>query len=179
MSEELSRVRSSREPLAARVHVITHWLSPVHRFLIRVLDYYFARAPGWVVLTTTGRKSGLARQVLLPCERTHDFLYVMSTYGRRSNWLRNIERDPRVVITCGGWRVIGRAEIIDDLERKRAIVSAHPFVAAAPFVAVHAVALTILRPLLIAFLRRWVTPRPIVVVHPQTIVGGAAPGGSF
>ena len=170
MSEELPRIANQREPLAARIHVITHWLSPVHRVLIRVLGYYFERAPGWVVLTTTGRKSGLPREVLLPCERTGAFLYVMSTYGRRSNWVRNIERDPRVVVTCGGWRVAGQAEIVDDLERKLALVSAHPFFAAAPILVVHAVALTILRPVLVAFLRRWVRPRPVIVVHPQTIV---------
>jgi len=169
MSENPARVPNPREPLAAHIHGITHLLSPVHRELLRVLAYYFERAPGWVVLTTKGRKSGLPREVLLPCERTGEFLYVMSTYGRRANWIRNIERDPRVTVTCGGWRMAGRAEIVDDLERKRAIVSAHPFFAAAPFAVVHAVALTILRPVLIAFLRQWVRPRPIVVVHPQAI----------
>jgi deazaflavin-dependent oxidoreductase (nitroreductase family) len=175
MSEQLPSVEGRREPLAASIHVITHWLSPVHRALIRRLGYYFDRAPGWVVLTTTGRKSGLPRSVLLPCERTDELLYVMSTYGRRSNWVRNIEHNPDVVVTCGGWRVAGRAEIVDDLERKQAIVSAHPFFAPAPFVVVHAVALTILRPLLVAFLRRWVRPRPVIVVHPQAIVRGSEP----
>ena len=167
---EAPRVQSPREPFAARIHVITHWLSPVHRVLIRVLGYYFERASGWVVLTTTGRKSGLPRHVLLPCERTSEFLYVISTYGRRSNWLRNMARDPRVMVTCGGWRVAGHVEIVDDLERKRAIVSGHPFFPAAPFAVVHAVVRTILRPLLIAFLRQWMRPRPVVVVYPQKIV---------
>jgi hypothetical protein len=66
MPEPPHNADHAREPLAARIHVITHWLSPVHRALIRRLDYYFDRAPGWVVLTTTGRKSGLARSNLDP-----------------------------------------------------------------------------------------------------------------
>jgi hypothetical protein len=52
-----------------------------------------------------------------------------------------------------------------ELARKRAIVSEHPFFAPAPFAIVHLVALTVLRPLVVAFLRGWVTPRPVVVIR--------------
>jgi hypothetical protein len=84
--------------------------------------------------------------------------------------VRNIEREGRVVVTCGGWRVAGQAEIVDDLERKLALVTSHPFFAPAPFAVVHAVMRTILRPILIVFLRWWVRPRPVIVVHPRTVV---------
>jgi deazaflavin-dependent oxidoreductase (nitroreductase family) len=159
-----------REPRAAQLHFIPRAIKPLQDALVRWLRGYFERAPGWVLLTTTGRKTGLAREVLLPCERTADFLILISTYGRRSDWIRNLERDPRVTVTCGGWRISGLAEVVDDLARKRAIVTAHPFFAPAPFAVVHALLRTIFRPLLVAFLRAWVAPRPIVLVHPQGLV---------
>lgn len=163
MTTSLERAR--REPLAARLHVIPRAIKPIQDGLVRLFRRYFERAPGWVLLTTRGRKSGLPREILLPCERTRDTIILISTYGYRSNWIRNLERDPRVTVTCGGWRIAGRAEIVEDVERKRAIVSADPFVPAAPFAIVHALIRTILRPLLVLFLRAWVTPRPVVLIR--------------
>jgi deazaflavin-dependent oxidoreductase (nitroreductase family) len=156
-----------REPLAARLHGIPRAIKPLQDALVRLFRRYFERAPGWVLLTTRGRKTGLPREVLMPCERTRDAIILISTYGHRSNWMRNLERDPRVTVTCGGWVIPGRAEIVEDLQRKRAIVSADPFFAAAPFAVVHAVLKTVLRPLLVLFLRHWVTPRPVVLIRPE------------
>lgn len=153
------------EPLAARLHFIPRALRPVHAGLIRALRGYFSRARGWVLLTTTGRKTGLPREVLLPCSRTDGFVLVMSTYGHRSDWMRNLRANPHVTVTHGGRVLAARAEVVEDLARKRALVSAHPFFAPAPFAIVHLFALTIFRPLLIAFLRGWVTPRPVVVLR--------------
>jgi len=153
------------EPFAARLHFIPRALRPVHAVLIRTLRWYFSRAWGWVLLTTTGRKTGLPREVLLPCSRTDAFVLVMSTYGHRSDWMRNLQANPRATVTHRGHVLTARAEVIEDLARKRALVSAHPFFAPAPFAIVHLFALTIFRPLLIAFLRGWVTPRPVVVLH--------------
>lgn len=136
--------------------------------LVRMLRGYFERAPGWVLLTTRGRKSGLPREVLLPCERWPEGLLLISTYGWRSHWVRNLQRDPRVQVTCGGWVLSGRAEVIEDVESKRALVRAHPFFPAAPFAVVHVVLRTLLRPLLVWLLSGWVAPRPVVLVRPET-----------
>jgi F420H(2)-dependent quinone reductase len=84
---------------------------------VRLLRRYFERAPGWVLVTTRGRKTGLPREVLLPCERSADAIVVISTYGWRSNWIRNMRKDP------------------------------------------------------IAWLRRWVTPRPVVVIRRAPATG--------
>jgi deazaflavin-dependent oxidoreductase (nitroreductase family) len=138
--------------------------------LVRLFRGYFERAPGWVLLTARGRKTGLPREVLLPCERSADTLIVISTYGWRSHWIRNLAREPRVEVTCGGWTLSGRAEIVEDEEQKRSIIAEHPFCPAAPFVWVHAVLRTLLRPLLVLLLRRWVGPRPIVLIWPRKIV---------
>lgn len=155
------------EPFAARLHFIPRVVvRPVQRVLVRVFRRYFERAPGWVLLTTTGRKTGLPREVLLPCERFADGMLVISTYGTRSDWMRNIARDARVRVTCAGWIVEARAETIVDLAAKRALVTAHPFCPPAPFGWVNLLHRTLLRPLTVAFLRWWVSNRPVVVLHP-------------
>ncbi len=156
----------SREPFAARLHFIPRALKRPQAGLVELLRGYFERAPGWVILTTRGRKTGLPREILLPCERSRDAIIVISTYGWRSHWIRNLRQDPNASVTCAGLVLAARAEIVEDLATKRAIVSAHPFFPAAPFVWVHAVLRTILRPILVAILRRWVTPRPVVVLRP-------------
>ncbi len=155
------------EPFAARLHFIPRVVvRPVQRALVRVFRRYFEQAPGWVLLTTTGRKTGLPREVLLPCERFADGMLVISTYGTRSDWMRNIAREPRVRVTCAGWVVDARAEVIDDLAAKRALVTAHPYFAPAPFGWLDLLHRTVLRPLTVAFLRWWVSNRPVVVVRP-------------
>jgi hypothetical protein len=50
------------------------------------------------------------------------------------------------------------------------IVTEDPFFPPAPFTIVRAVLRTLLRPLLLLFIRRWVTPRPIVLIRPQALV---------
>jgi deazaflavin-dependent oxidoreductase (nitroreductase family) len=160
-----------REPFAARLYFVPLAVKPVQEAIVRMLRRYVERAPGWVLLTTRGRKTGLPREVLLPCERTEDAVIVISTYGWRSQWVRNIREESRVRVTCGAWVLEGRAEIIEDPDRRREIVTAHPFFPPAPFGPVHLVLRTILRPLLVWMLRRWVGPRPIVVIHRERAEG--------
>jgi deazaflavin-dependent oxidoreductase (nitroreductase family) len=157
------------EPFAARVHAITRVTRVPQGFLVRLFRRYFENAAGWLLLTTVGRRTGLPREVLLPCERFAEGLYVISTYGRRSDWMRNIGRNPRVEVVCGRWRVAARAEIVDDEDAKRALVSAHPFYPPLPLGLVNFVHRTLLRPLTVAFLRWWVQGRPVVVIRPERI----------
>jgi len=169
MSEQHLPANRRAEPLAARLHFIPRVvIKPTQTTLIRIFRRYFEQAPGWVLLTTTGRKTGLPREVLLPCERFAGGMIVMSTYGTRSDWMRNLARDPRVRVTCAGWVIDAHAEIVDDLAEKRSLVSAHPFCAPAPFGWVNFLHRTLLRPLAVAFLCWWVSNRPVVVVRPRT-----------
>ena len=156
-----------REPIAASLHFIPRVIKPVQSTLVRIFRRYFEYAPGWVLLTTTGRKTGLPREVLLPCERFPGAMIVISTYGTRADWIRNIARDPRVRVTSAGWVLDARAEVVDDLATKRALVSAHPFFAPAPFGPVNFLHRTVLRPLTVAFLRWWVSNRPVVFLRPE------------
>ncbi len=162
------------EPFGARLHFLPRLIRPIQGAIVGAFHSYFERAPGWMLLTTRGRRTGLPREVLLPCVRTPSEIITMSTYGRRSDWIRNLAKEPAVRVTCAGRVVPARAEIVDDLARKRALVTAHPFFAPAPFVIVNAVVLTLFRPLWVAFLRRWVRMRPVVVLHldePTTAAG--------
>jgi deazaflavin-dependent oxidoreductase (nitroreductase family) len=159
------------EPFAARLHVIPRTIRPVQAAIVRTFRRYFEQAPGWVLLTTTGRRSGLPREVMLPCERTPEFLYILSTYGRRSNWIRNLERRPAVRITAAGWVLDATAEIVDDLAAKQALVTARPFFAPMPFGWLNWLHRTVLRIPMVAFLRWWVRSRPIVVVRPTRSAG--------
>ena len=58
----------------------------------------------FLMLTHTGRKSGLPRQTVLEVVR-HDTLtdsyVVASGWGEKSNWFRNILKNPRVSIAVG------------------------------------------------------------------------------
>jgi deazaflavin-dependent oxidoreductase (nitroreductase family) len=157
--------RPSPEPFAARLHFIPRGIRPLQGAIVRLFRRYFERAPGWVLLTTTGRRTGLPREVLLPCERWRDGLIVISTYGWRSDWIRNLRRDSRVRITCAGWVLGAEAEIVEDLAAKRALVSAHPFFPPAPFAILNLLHRTLLRPLWLPFLRWWVKSRPVVVIR--------------
>ncbi len=153
------------EPFAARLHFIPRGMRGVQAALVNSQRDYFSRAPGWVLLTTTGRRTGLPRETLLPCARSDNQVFLISTYGWQSDWIRNLRKNPEVKVTCDGVVVSGHAEMVEDLDEKTRIVSEHPFVPFAPFEMVHAVALTTAtRPLLVAFLRCWVASRPVVVV---------------
>ena len=159
--------RGTSQPFAARLHFLPRAIRPIQTTIVRVFRRYFEQAPGWVLLTTTGRRTGLPREVLLPCERTRDLMIVISTYGFESDWIRNLRRDPRVTVTCSGWVLPARAEIVEDLAAKRALVLAHPFFPPAPFGVLNFLHRTVLRPLTLLFLRWWVTRRPVVVIRPE------------
>ena len=165
---------TTSEPRAARLHFIPRVvIRPLQLALVRVFRRYFERAPGWVLLTTTGRKTGLPREVLLPCERTADALIVISTYGNRSDWMRNLRREPRVRVTAAGWVLDARAEVVEDLAAKQTLVAAHPFFAPLPIGVLNALHRTVLRPVFVPFLCWWVRRRPVVVIRPVPRGAGA------
>jgi hypothetical protein len=66
-----------------------------------------------------------------------------------------------------GWVLSGRAEIVEQLEAKRSLVSAHPFFVRAPLAVLNVIHRTILRAVWIPFLRWWVRTPPVVVIRPD------------
>ena len=63
-------------------------------------------APWWVVLETTGRRTGLPRQTPLARGPTSGGnLWLVAVHGRHSSWVANLEADPHArVLLRGRWR---------------------------------------------------------------------------
>jgi deazaflavin-dependent oxidoreductase (nitroreductase family) len=95
-------------------------LNPLMR---RALDAGLVRR-GWALLETTGRRSGLPRRVPVGDGLRGGAFWIVAEHGRHADYVRNIERDPRVRVKVGGrWRA-GTALILpgeDPRARLRAL----------------------------------------------------------
>ena len=78
-------------------------------------------------LTTTGRRSGRAHTIEIWFARSGDTLYLLSGGGDRSDWVRNLQRDPAVTVRLGrrdAAALPGRARVVsagsdeDELARR-------------------------------------------------------------
>ena len=67
-----------------------------------------------LLLTTTGRKSGLKRVTPVQYEEIDHKYYVGSARGRQADWFRNIQADPRVEVRVKSLHFQGQAEIVLD-----------------------------------------------------------------
>jgi len=67
-----------------------------------------------LLLTTTGRKSGLPRVTPLQYECIDGDYYLGAARGLRADWVRNIQADPRVSVRVKRLCFDGQAEIITD-----------------------------------------------------------------
>ena len=85
------------------------------RFPIRLYHWGFGWLLGkrFLLLTHTGRKSGLTRETILEVV-SHDpetgTFYVASGWGEQSDWLKNITKTPEVRVQVGNRRFKGNAE---------------------------------------------------------------------
>ncbi len=55
----------------------------------------------FLYLTTTGRKTGLPRQIEIWFVEMGDRLYILAEHYHRTQWVKNIRRNPRVRIRIG------------------------------------------------------------------------------
>jgi deazaflavin-dependent oxidoreductase (nitroreductase family) len=70
-----------------------------------------------VLISHTGRKSGLTRRTMTELHVVNGKKYAPSGFGRRSQWYRNIEADPRVTIqTASGAESVIASRVTDDDE---------------------------------------------------------------
>ena len=85
-----------------------------------------------LLLTTTGRKSGLKRVTPLQYEEIDGKYYLGSARGLKADWVRNIQVDPKVTVHVRSLNFQGQAEIVTDPARFADFVEArlqrHPFV---------------------------------------------------
>jgi deazaflavin-dependent oxidoreductase (nitroreductase family) len=67
-----------------------------------------------LLLTTTGRRSGMKRVTPLQYELIGDDYYLGSARGLKSDWVRNIQSNPQVEVRVGAKHFHSTAEIISD-----------------------------------------------------------------
>ena len=69
---------------------------------------------GFALLTVIGRRSGRRLRRPVRAIRSDNTLYAVAMLGERSDWLRNVRKEPRVEVKVGGRRSGGVAREIDD-----------------------------------------------------------------
>ncbi|MFH0520932.1 nitroreductase/quinone reductase family protein [Streptomyces sp. M41] len=83
-------------------------------FQRRVGNPVLRRLPFQTVLETTGRVSGLPRQTPVGGRRVADSFWLVSEFGEKSQYIRNIKADPRVRVRIRGRWYTGTARLLPD-----------------------------------------------------------------
>ncbi|MFC1442811.1 nitroreductase/quinone reductase family protein [Streptacidiphilus sp. N1-10] len=86
----------------------------VTAFQRRIVNPVARRMPGQVLLETTGRKSGLPRRTPVGGRRIGDAFWLVSEYGDKSHYVRNIQADPQVRVRLKGVWHTGTAHLLPD-----------------------------------------------------------------
>jgi deazaflavin-dependent oxidoreductase (nitroreductase family) len=112
--QHASRLAHRPNRLLRIVFRIPRWLYDVH--LGRIFGH---RA---LLLTHRGRKSGLLHETALEViryERANDTSVVISAWGERSDWFRNIQHSPALQIETGGHRYVPEQRLLTTDEAVR------------------------------------------------------------
>jgi deazaflavin-dependent oxidoreductase (nitroreductase family) len=86
----------------------------VTTFQRRVANPVLRRVPLQTLLETTGRTSGLPRRTPLGGRRVGDSFWLVSEFGEKSQYVRNIRADPRVRVRIRGRWHEGTAHVLPD-----------------------------------------------------------------
>ncbi len=87
-----------------------------NRLMLPVLGWL----PGWGVVETVGRRTGLRRQVPVGGRLTKGTFWLVAGDGRHSAFVKNLEANPRVrVRTRGRWHDGTARVVVDDNPRLR------------------------------------------------------------
>ena len=88
---------------------------------VRLLNPLMRRAleadlapPGWALLETTGRRSGLPRRVPVGNGLRGAQFWIVAEHGRHADYVRNLEREPRVRVKVGRRWHTGTARILPE-----------------------------------------------------------------
>ncbi|MFD9961337.1 nitroreductase/quinone reductase family protein [Amycolatopsis sp. NPDC058986] len=84
-----------------------HLANPISRRVARFL-------PGEAVLETVGRRSGLPRETPIGGRLEGATFWIVTEFGRQSQYVRNLEAQPRVRLQVKGRWHTGTASIVDD-----------------------------------------------------------------
>jgi deazaflavin-dependent oxidoreductase (nitroreductase family) len=86
----------------------------VTAFQRHVANPVLRRIPFQTLLETTGRTSGLPRRTPVGGRRVGDTFWLVSEYGERSHYIRNIKADPSVRVRVRGRWHTGTAHLLPD-----------------------------------------------------------------
>jgi deazaflavin-dependent oxidoreductase (nitroreductase family) len=78
------------------------------------------------LLETTGRRSGLPRQIPVFYGRQGDVVWIVAHHGRSAAYVRNMEANPRVRVKFGGRWLAGSASLMPDEDPWERLGSMHP-----------------------------------------------------
>ncbi|MGW2342539.1 nitroreductase/quinone reductase family protein [Streptomyces sp. NPDC001661] len=95
-----------------RFHDAKHRL--VTTFQRRIANPVARRLPSHVLLETTGRTSGLARRTPVGGRRVGEAFWMVSEFGFKSQYVRNIQADPRVRVRLRGHWHSGTAHLLPE-----------------------------------------------------------------
>ncbi|MGH7334483.1 MAG: nitroreductase family deazaflavin-dependent oxidoreductase [Candidatus Rokuibacteriota bacterium] len=68
--------------------------------------------PQFLYLTTTGRRTGLPREIEIWFTIRRRRYYLVAEHGERANWVRNIRAEPRVLFRIGDRTYCGHARVV-------------------------------------------------------------------
>jgi deazaflavin-dependent oxidoreductase (nitroreductase family) len=101
--------RSRAAKRGAARFVTNRLVNPAVRTLLE-----HARMPGWALLETIGRTSGVPRRVPVGDGLRGQHFWIVTEHGWAAHYVKNIQANPRVrVKTQGRWRA-GTAHILTD-----------------------------------------------------------------
>lgn len=86
----------------------------VSGFQRRIGNPLLRRLPFQTLLETTGRTSGLPRPTPVGGRRVGGSFWLVSEFGERSQYIRNIKADPRVRVRLRGRWHTGTAHLLPD-----------------------------------------------------------------
>ncbi|MYW67003.1 nitroreductase family deazaflavin-dependent oxidoreductase [Streptomyces sp. SID8379] len=114
----------------------------VTTFQRRVANPLTRRLPGQMLVETTGRVSGQPRRTPVGGRRIGDTLWLVSEFGLKSQYVRNIQADPKVRVRIRGRWYDGVAHLLPQ-DDARARLRTLPFFNSAAVRAVGSELLTI------------------------------------
>ncbi|MER6162126.1 nitroreductase/quinone reductase family protein [Streptomyces sp. NPDC001868] len=103
----MSRDADPAAPMELKQRVVTAFQRHVANPVLR-------RIPLQTVLETTGRTSGLPRRTPIGGRRVGDTFWLVSEYGEKSHYIRNIKADPSVRVRIRGRWHEGTAHLLPD-----------------------------------------------------------------
>ncbi|HWE68858.1 MAG TPA: nitroreductase/quinone reductase family protein [Acidimicrobiales bacterium] len=102
------------------------WVRAWQRFANPRMLALAGLAPGWAVVETTGRKTGLPRRSPVGGRLRHQTFWLVCAERHHSQYVKNIEADPRVRVKVHGrWRP-GTAHLLDHDDPVRRMVRLNP-----------------------------------------------------